>query len=275
MSPICEKPCGKLPTRRFRTGSYSSASSPRSLRTAKRLSNSLAASSKTAEHDIGVGQPEAAGEERAFFAADPIIDLVGRITQHEAVVDKAPLDRLDRADRARVVDRQEANLRDEEEARVQGLAAIILHEAAALGVEAVFADIGVDRVAQLPPAIDRTFQAEVLGGFDRPVERDPAHEAGMGEGVGLSARLPYAVIGLPPDGLQVVEKDPLQAPGFGKRSEVCLARGVKRLHQLAGGIGAPSGPQLHCQFGPACFPHSPEAMAPRFRVASAHRQFHT
>jgi hypothetical protein len=67
------------------------------LRTARRLSKSFDVIDPS-EHYIGVGQPEAACEERALFAAHSIIDLLCRISMHEPVADEFLLDGRDRAD---------------------------------------------------------------------------------------------------------------------------------------------------------------------------------
>ena len=61
-----ENACGKLPSCRFPTGSYSSASRPTSLRSASSRSNNAARLGDPAGQRVVVGEPEAAGEEGAF-----------------------------------------------------------------------------------------------------------------------------------------------------------------------------------------------------------------
>ena len=69
-----------------------------------------------------VGEPEAAGEERALARRQPVARPRRVVAQHEAVLDQLALDRRDRADDARIVGRQEADQRDQQQARVQLLA---------------------------------------------------------------------------------------------------------------------------------------------------------
>src|SRR5258708_9086619 len=56
-----------------------------------------------ADRDVGVGQPEAAGEERAFARLQTVVDLMGVVAPHEAVDQEVALDRLDRAAEAWIV----------------------------------------------------------------------------------------------------------------------------------------------------------------------------
>ena len=66
------KACGKLPTSRPTRGSYSSLSNPTSLRKVSNRSNS-ARHPPAVLQDVGVGQPEAAGEERALARRQPVL----------------------------------------------------------------------------------------------------------------------------------------------------------------------------------------------------------
>ena len=70
------RPAGSCRLQPLGRGSYSSASRPRSLRMASSRSNSFSASSSPADRDVGVGQPEAAGEERAFARRQAVVAVV-------------------------------------------------------------------------------------------------------------------------------------------------------------------------------------------------------
>src|SRR5258707_7223361 len=103
------------------------------------------------------------------------------IPEDESVVDQLAFDRLDGAADTRVGRGQEADERDEEQARVDLLRPVRLDERPELPVEAALADLGVDLGAQLAPAVDGPLEPLLL---DRPhgtVERDPRHHLRMHE----------------------------------------------------------------------------------------------
>ena len=106
--PRCEKPCGKLPTSRLRTASYSSARRPSGVRSDSSRSNNLDGGVAPSAEHVGVDEPEAAGEEGAFVAAHAVVDVVGGVALDETVAQQVFFDGLDRPDDARVVRRQEA-----------------------------------------------------------------------------------------------------------------------------------------------------------------------
>src|SRR5690606_30708336 len=175
-------------------------------------------------HDIGVHQPERAGEERAFTPADAVVHLLGRIAQHEAVLYEFSLDSLDRAGDARIISGKNSDLWNEKQGGIERIAAIVLDEGVAPGVEAVVADVAMDLVADRAPAIHRTFQAEILAALHRAIEGDPAHQARMGEYAGRTAHLPYAMVRLAPYLLDVLEQHLLEAPGVFGRDQFGMAR---------------------------------------------------
>ena len=75
-------------------------------------------------HRQGVREPERAREERALLAMQPvdvIRALAGRVAPHEPVRGELGLDRVDRADHARVVGRQEADGGNQQRRRVEVL----------------------------------------------------------------------------------------------------------------------------------------------------------
>ena len=131
------KACGVLPSCRLATGSHSSESSPTSLRRSSSRSKISRASRLPPDQVQVVGQPERAGEERAFGAAQTVAGRRGVVAQDEAVVGEVARDRLDGADHPRVVRRQEPDLRDEQGRGVEGRRAVGLGEGVAVGVEAL------------------------------------------------------------------------------------------------------------------------------------------
>ena len=109
---------------------------------------------------IGVGEPEAAGEKRAFDRLLFIGDLAGIVPQHESVPHHVFFDRRDGAANARVRGRQEAHRRQQQDAGIEQLRAIGFDERIQPGIKALFADIAMDGIAQPPPAIERRVEAE-------------------------------------------------------------------------------------------------------------------
>ena len=107
---------------------------------------------------------------------------------------------------ARVLGRQEPDQRQQQQARVQLLAAVGLDEGAELGVEALRADLAVDPLAQRAPAVDRALEPELLDRADRAVEGDPGHDLGVGEVASAAAHLPDALVRLVPDLLEVLDQ---------------------------------------------------------------------
>src|SRR5439155_1249069 len=101
-----------------------------------------------------VGQPEAAGAERAFLALEPIGGDAGIVAAHEAVRDELLLDAIDGGKHPRVIRPHELHQGHEEQARVEVLAAVVLHEAPALLAPPVVHDRRVDRVPRSPPFLE-------------------------------------------------------------------------------------------------------------------------
>src|SRR4029079_94560 len=144
-----------------------------------------------------------------------------------------PRARLDRAADARIATGQEADERQQQQARVELLGAVRLRERAELGVEAVLADVPVDLVTECPPAVDRPFEVVLL---DRPhgaVERDPGHHLGVDEMAALPADLPDSVVRLAPRLREVVEHAELQLPRIRIEGETVLSRLVEAVDHLA------------------------------------------
>src|SRR5258707_1148563 len=79
-----------------------------------------------------------------------------------------------------------------------------MDKAAELAIERLLANIGMDLVAQLAPALGPV-GAEPFGDLDRPVEGDPGHHLRMSEMLRRAAHLPDTLVGLIPDISQMPE----------------------------------------------------------------------
>src|SRR4029450_7043532 len=163
-------------------------------------------------------QPERAGEELSLVAGEPVVGVGGRVARDEAVSAEVARDRIDRGGDPLVGARKEPHERDGEDARVEPLGSVVLVGSVVLGkgaplaVVALFADLAVDLVAGLLPAVQRRFQTELLADSNRTVEHDPGHDLGVREVATRSAGLPDAVVGLTPDRLDVVDDRPPTQP---------------------------------------------------------------
>ena len=144
-SATCEKACGKLPTCRFEPrivflGEQADVVAQREqpLEQAPRVV-------VAAEQHVVVGQPEAAGEERAFAGGQSVVGRVAVVAQHEAVDEQVLLDRRDRAAHARIVGRQKADERNDAAGSASSsFDPYACTNALSSRVEAVRADVGVD-----------------------------------------------------------------------------------------------------------------------------------
>ena len=174
--PTCENACGKLPSRRLRRrvvllGEQADVVGERRRSRCEQRARLVAA----AEHAQVVGQPEAAGEERALARRQAVDRLVRAVAQHQAVDRELALDRRDgghaRADRRPAGSRSAGSAAGWRRAPPSRSTA---RSSRACGVEAARADVGVDARAQLAPALDRPGEAEVLGHLHAAVERHPA-----------------------------------------------------------------------------------------------------
>src|SRR3546814_1933606 len=81
-----------------------------------------------AHHGEGVGQPEAADEERALRTLQPVRGPFGAVTQDQAIFDQVAPDRFDSAGNARIGRRQEAGQRHQKQRSVQLRPAVMLDE---------------------------------------------------------------------------------------------------------------------------------------------------
>ena len=135
-----------------------------------------------AEQHVGVGQPEAAGEERALARRQAVAARSGVVAQHEAVDDQLALDRRDGAAMRGSSGGGSRPSASSSRLASSSLAAVGLHEAVALRVEAVRADVGVDLVAHVRASARRSpGRPNISALLMRAIERDPGHHLRIGE----------------------------------------------------------------------------------------------
>ena len=153
---MCERACGKLPSCRPRArvvllGEQAHVvaqrrAAARRARAPRRGGPAAPGCRRARTSRRGTRPRRAAGRRRR--------DSVS-VAQHEAVLHQLALDRGDGAAHARVVRRQEADQRHQQQARVEVARAVGLHEGVAAGSKPLAADVGVDGVARAR-ASDRT-----------------------------------------------------------------------------------------------------------------------
>ena len=97
----------------------------------------------------------------------------------------------------RVVGRQEAHQRGQQQRRVERLAAVVLGQHAAL-VDAVGQDVLLDLLGRKLPFRGLAVLSGHPGDLGAAVDGDPAHDLGGGEVLQLTAHLPDPGIGLAP-----------------------------------------------------------------------------
>ena len=120
-----EAPAGNCRPGGALRGSYCSLNRPRSLRSDNRRSNSRTASSRAADHQISIDQPEAAGQEHALARRQAVVGFCrcrSAAPGRRAVSSRSIASHG--ADDARVIGRQEADRRQQQQAGVELLGAV-------------------------------------------------------------------------------------------------------------------------------------------------------
>ena len=102
-----------------------------------------------------------------------------------------------------------------------------------LAVEPARADLGVDALTNLAPALDGTLDLIHLDRADPAVERDPGHDLRIGEVLRLSARLPHALIRKTPHVLQVFEDGAEEGPIGGTGVQPTALALKERVHDFS------------------------------------------
>jgi hypothetical protein len=110
----------------------------------------------------GIGQPEGAGQKRSLARRQAIDLWGGGIAGHEAIGHQMPFDRLHGAAHPRIAWGQEAHQWDHQEAGIEGFPLVVLHEGVALGIKPPLADLRMDDVTELTPALNRALHAMTL-----------------------------------------------------------------------------------------------------------------
>src|SRR5204862_4746139 len=98
-----------------------------------------------------------------------------------------------------------------QDAGIELLGSVVLGEGATLAVVSALADLAVDLVADLLPAVGR-LQPVAVGDAHGTVEHDPRHNLGVGVVPLRTTRLPDPVVGLAPDRLDVLDDGPPARP---------------------------------------------------------------
>ena len=122
---------------------------------------------------------------------------------------------------ALVVGRQEAEQHHQQHGRVERVGLVVLGEHAAL-VDAVGADVGVDLLGRLAPALGDLGLPAQVGEAGAAVGGNPAHELRRREVLRLAPHLPHAAVGLPPvrqGGLDLALRG---SPRCGRRRGRCV-----------------------------------------------------
>lgn len=182
-----------------------------------------------AEKGEAVDEPEGARKE-GTLAGREAVDVGGSggmIAADEAVGDEIALDGFDRADDAWIVDGEEADEREHEEARVELLGAVELREDAVGGVVTAGADLVVNAIAGVAPAVEFAVELELLEGLDAPIEGDPGHHFRVREVAAGTANFPDAFVGFLPVLRDEVDEVALDVPGVvgGGEAEVTFEVG--------------------------------------------------
>ncbi|MBA9050440.1 hypothetical protein BJ996_007171 [Streptomyces phaeogriseichromatogenes] len=223
--PMWLNACGKLPSRRCWTGSYSSARSARSLRRARRRSNKARASSRRPVRP----RPSAsqrAQEESALVAGQVVHPgglTAGPVAVHDPVVrGELTTYGVHRAEDARLVGRWEAGARDEQRGSVQFLRAVGPCEGVAHRGEALVTNLPVDRRPQFDQRDHVQVERAGFGQADGAVDRHPGHHLGVDEVPTGPADLPDALVGLLPAPRQALDEPLVQDRGGGAVGDTAL-----------------------------------------------------
>ncbi len=137
------------------------------------------------------------------------------------------------AEHARVVRAQESGARNQQQAGIELIAAIDLHEGIQTLVETLLQDLHPQRLPVLPPGLQIAFHPIGLGVGDAAVQRAPRHDLGEDEGLAAAAHLPDTVIGIAPDLTEVVGEGPLHPPAGGQVGKTQAAAFRQNRHDLA------------------------------------------
>jgi hypothetical protein len=128
----------------------------------------------------------------------------------------------------------------------------------------------VNRIAHLPPTLDRAVKPEGLHILDRPIESHPGHHLGVGELAARPAYFPDTFIRLLPVRLQELEQRHLYFPCCRLRVQASGSRQVQRIHDFAVHIELELFRRGVAQRAPEPRRHSRAASPPRIHRDVAH-----
>ena len=159
----------------------------------------------------------------------------GVVAKHEAIDDEPLLDRRDRAANTLVAGGKEPDERHEQQARVDSVRAVRLHERCrARGSNAFSQTSSWMLLAKGAPAVERPIEMTLLGAVDGAIERDPGHDLGMGEVLRRAAHFPDARDpGCCQTRFEMLDERALELPGVVALGHVAAARLVQGVHHLA------------------------------------------
>src|SRR5262249_40746660 len=163
---------------------------------------------------VVVRQPECADEERAVPRWQAIDAAARLVAVHETVARQVPLNCRDRPADTRVSGRQEADRGHHQQARVEQVGVVDLHECSELRIEAPLANLRVDVVAQPSPLVEAPFEVIFLRVLDGTVQGDPGHHLRVREVLPWPAYLPDAFIRFAPLLFETLEHPTLDTPAL-------------------------------------------------------------
>jgi len=168
-SATCESACGKFPSMRLPCGRTPRRAARGRWSGDEPLEERPRVVRATEEH-VGIGEPERAGEEDPSPSGRPSTCwfVTYRCTKPSFIRRRSTAATVPR--RRGSSSGRKPTITIKEQARVELLRAVVLHEAVERRVEAVRADVGVDRVAGGAPALERPRHAPLLDRFDRAIE---------------------------------------------------------------------------------------------------------
>src|SRR5262249_2040678 len=166
---------------------------------------------------------------------------------------------------------EEPDQGNHEQARVELLASVILHEASARRVIALPADFLVNAVPEPLPAGGISRQAVRLDVLHRAIRRDPRHDLGVREVTLRAADLPDAFVRLAPRSLEEFEELLLERPRHAVTLDPDATRLLHRVPHRRRTLPAAAGRPPLCPRAPALTPRSQEASRGRAREGAARR----
>src|SRR5215213_8205453 len=134
-------------------------------------------------HSEDFDQPERASQEDAFARWEPIdmLLILASVAKQETVDTELASDRFDGRDESRIVRRQEADDRHEQNAGVELVRSVRLGEGLLAFTPTAPEHLILDLVAELPPAIHAAVASELFVDADGAIEGYPGHHLRVGE----------------------------------------------------------------------------------------------